>query len=213
VMQVTAVTFGDSPLPRCVCSHFLEFFDLRVPVTSVLAITLGTVLIVWVSRRSLIQPSSHGFPRFFAFEAILVLVVINAPLWLVHPLAMNQIVSWLLLAASLVTLVAGIVLLRRHGDSKPSGGNAALYGWENTTRLITDGIYRYIRHPMYASLLFLAWGAAFKSLGIVTVSLALTASVAIFLTSTAEERENLASFGDAYRTYIQQTKRFVPFLF
>ena len=126
---------------------------------------------------------------------------------------MNQLVSWLLLAASLVAVVWGVMLLQQQGKPAPSSQPSALYGWENTSTLVTDGIYRYIRHPMYASLLYLAWGAAFKSLGVVTVLLALVSSVALFLTAKAEERENLVSFGEVYRDYMEQTRRFVPFLF
>jgi protein-S-isoprenylcysteine O-methyltransferase Ste14 len=34
---------------------------------------------------------------------------------------------------------------------------------EKTTILVTTGAYRYIRHPLYSSLLFLAWGIFFKA--------------------------------------------------
>jgi protein-S-isoprenylcysteine O-methyltransferase Ste14 len=219
-MQVGVVSFRDSPLSMRIRGLFFRPLGPAIPasalvtkLTSGLIITLGTVLVAWISRRSILQPSSHGFPRFIAFEAILVLVVINAPFWLAHPLAINQLVSWLLLAASLVAVVWGAVLLQQQGKPTPTSQKSAVYGWENTSTLVTDGIYRYIRHPMYASLLYLAWGAAFKSLGVAAILLALVSSVALFLTAKVEERENVVSFGEAYRSYMEQTRRFVPFLF
>ena len=65
----------------------------------------ASVPIAWISRRSLLRPSSHGFARFFAFEAILILVVVNFPFWFERPLAVRQLVSWVLLAGSLIELI------------------------------------------------------------------------------------------------------------
>lgn len=53
----------------------------------------GTVFFVAVSWRSLRHPASHGFFRFFAFEAILCLVVLNARVWFRRPFAPLQLLS------------------------------------------------------------------------------------------------------------------------
>ena len=55
---------------------------------------------------------------------------------------------------------------------------------EKTTELVTVGAYRYIRHPLYSSLLFLAWGAFFKHPAWVGICLAVMAT--FFLTMTAK---------------------------
>jgi len=57
--------------------------------------------------------------------------------------------------------------------------------------LVTEGIYRYIRHPMYSSLLLLAWGVFFKSFSWAALVLVLVATLALFATAKAEEAENL----------------------
>jgi protein-S-isoprenylcysteine O-methyltransferase Ste14 len=116
---------------------------------SSIVIVVGSLSIVWLSRRSLLHPASHGFSRFFAFEAILALVVLNAPLWFVHPFSVQQIASWLLLFASVVLAVWGVVLLRRFGGSRRTIKGAPIFEWESTDSLVTTGIYRYVRHPMY----------------------------------------------------------------
>jgi protein-S-isoprenylcysteine O-methyltransferase Ste14 len=100
------------------------------------------------------------------------LVVLNAPHWFVHPLDAQQILSWLLLSLSIVLVVWGVVLLRRLGRSRPTTDKSPEFKWENTERLVTTGVYRYIRHPMYSSLLFLAWGAFLKSVSLITLILA-----------------------------------------
>ncbi|MGD2070631.1 MAG: isoprenylcysteine carboxylmethyltransferase family protein [Gemmatimonadota bacterium] len=176
------------------------------------AFAVLSVPVVWVSKRSLLHPSSHGFSRFFAFEAILALVVLNGPRWFVDPLGALQLGSWLLLCASLVSVAWGFRMLRRHGDFSPAAESSATFGWENTGRLVTTGIYRYIRHPMYASLLFLAWGAVLKSVAGPALLLGAAATLALFATAKAEEAENLARFGQEYRDYMARTRRFVPFL-
>ena len=78
--------------------------------------------------------------------------------------------------------------------------------------LVTTGIYRYIRHPMYSSLLFLAWGALLKSVTEITLTLAGVATLALIVTAKVEETENLDRFGDEYRDYMRRTRLFVPFL-
>ncbi len=87
-----------------------------------------------------------------------------------------------------------------------------MFEWENTDKLVTTGIFRYIRHPMYSSLLFLAWGALLKSITIGTLILTGVATTALVATAKAEEAENLARFGTEYRNYMRRTRLFVPFL-
>ena len=167
--------------------------------------------ILWVSRRSLRHPRSHGFFRFFAFESILALMVLSAPRWFAHPLATWQILSWGLLSTSLVLVVWGFLNLRGQGGFRPGAEVSTSFAWENTGRLVTTGIYRYIRHPMYASLLFLAWGTVLKTVSPATLGLGAVASLALAATAKAEEAENVARFGQEYRDYMARTRRFVPF--
>jgi len=173
---------------------------------------LASVPIIWVSRRSLRHPTSHGFWRFFAFEADLALFVLTVPHWFAHPFGVSQLASWLLLSFSLVLAVWGFVLLRRLGGFKPTAEVSPTFEWENTGRLVTTGIYRHIRHPMYSSLLFLAWGAVLKSVTISTLILGVAASLALAATAKSEEAENVTRFGQEYRDYMKRTRRFVPFL-
>lgn len=171
-----------------------------------------SVPIVWVSRRSLRHPGAHGFSRFFAFQAVLGLMVSNVSYWFRRPLEPPQIASWLCLIVSALLLVWGFMLLRRRGGFHPAAEALPAFEWEKTGRLVTTGIYRYIRHPMYSSLLFLAWGAVLKLVTPTTLILGAAASLALFATAKAEEAENLARFGEEYRAYMRRTRRFVPFL-
>ncbi len=185
-------------------------------MTSIRLIVLlaGTGGIVWVSRRSLRNPRSHGFFRFFAWETILILFILNVNYWFVDPFSPTQIISWTLLTLSLVLIVMGVLGFRRQGKPNPSrSDDPALIGIEKTTQLVTTGLYRYIRHPFYSSLLFLGWGIFFKHPGWVAGALAAAATCFLVFTAKREESENLAYFGEDYRRYMKSTKMFIPLLF
>jgi protein-S-isoprenylcysteine O-methyltransferase Ste14 len=174
---------------------------------------LATGCLAYLSRASLAARRSHGFYRFFAWEAIIGLVLLNVDAWFREPFSWNQILSWLLLIASLYLVLAGVRLLRKSGEPGAARDDQTLVGLEKTTALVTTGVYGYIRHPMYASLLCLAWGVFFKAPSPLGGLLVATASLFLVATARLEEAENIRFFGQAYREYRKWTRMFVPFLF
>jgi protein-S-isoprenylcysteine O-methyltransferase Ste14 len=165
-------------------------------------VSAGIVFVSWASLR---DPRSHGFYRFFAFESILVLLLLNLDHWLRDPFSAHQIVSWLLLLSSLALAVHGFYLLRAIGEPRE--------GFEDTTTLVKVGAYKYIRHPLYASLLLLGWGAFFKDPSLLGGILVVAASAFLVATARVEEAENRQRFGADYAVYVKTTKMLVPFLF
>jgi protein-S-isoprenylcysteine O-methyltransferase Ste14 len=174
---------------------------------------LGSSGILLLSRSALKEQHLYAFPRVFAFEAILGLVVLNAGKWLAQPFSLLQIISWLLLVISAYLAIDSFRMLRKLGAPSESTQEDGKQAFEKTTRLIVVGPYRRIRHPLYASLLYLTWGVSLKQVNLVSILLVIIASLALFLTAVYEERENLQKFGDEYATYMQHTKRFLPFVF
>lgn len=167
----------------------------------------------YISRESL-RVRAHGLYRFFAWEAMLGLFLLNVDFWFVDPLAPHQLVAWALLIVSLILVLAGVRLLRAIGKpDQARQDDSATLAFEKTTTLVEVGAYKYIRHPLYSSLLFLTWGIFFKMPAWYSGVLALLATVLLFATAKIEERENVRFFGLAYQTYIARTKMFVPFLF
>jgi protein-S-isoprenylcysteine O-methyltransferase Ste14 len=173
-----------------------------------------SVLLVAISWSSLHRPGSHGFYRFFAWECILALFLVNITFWFHKPFASNQIIAWTLLILSVVPLLLGVHSLRTRGNpTEQRDGDPSLLTFEKTTNLVTSGIYHYIRHPLYSSLFLLAWGIFFKAPSPVGVVLALTATWFLLATARADEIECTRFFGDPYREYMKKTKRFIPYLF
>jgi protein-S-isoprenylcysteine O-methyltransferase Ste14 len=173
-----------------------------------LAASAGIIALSW---RSLRVPRSHGFYRFFAFEVLAALILLNSPYWFREPLSARQVASWVLLAASLGLAMEGFRLIREIGKPARVVAGGTKLAFENTTHLVTVGLYRFIRHPLYSSLLFMAWGAFLKDVSLRAAGLALAASAFLSATALAEERENLAQFGPSYAAYMKTTRRFIPF--
>ena len=174
---------------------------------------LGSVFLAAVSRRSLSHPGSHGFPRFFAWEILLALLVLNLETWFKNPFAWHQLISWTLLMVSLVLVIFGLRLLRQVGEPDAGRNDALLLGLEKTSKLVTVGLYRYIRHPLYSSLLFVDWGMFFKSPSWLEAVLALACTFFLTATARTEERENIAYFGHEYVEYRKRTRMFIPHVF
>jgi protein-S-isoprenylcysteine O-methyltransferase Ste14 len=173
-----------------------------------------TLILIYISRASLCDRRSHGFYRFFAWEAILALIVIDMPVWFSDWLAWHQIISWFLLILCFIPLGFGVYYLRSRGSpDKEKRSESPLLGFERTTVLVTSGIYHFIRHPLYSSLFFLDWGVFFKKPSVPGVLLAVTATFFLILTSKADEAECLQIFGRQYQEYMKTTRRFIPLIY
>ena len=72
--------------------------------------------------------------------------------------------------------------------------------------------YRFIRHPLYASLMLFGWGVFLKGADLPSGALALTATSFWIATARYEERFNIECLGVSYSEYMKRTKMFVPFL-
>ena len=174
---------------------------------------VGSLWIMYLSRKSVVDPCSHGFYRFFAWEILLAMLLIVYPFWFQNPFAPAQILSWILLVIAAILPVYGAILLRRHGLPDPERQEESLIAFEKTTRLVTDGVYRYIRHPLYCSLLLLGWGMFLKHPALLPAGMAAAVSLLLFRTAAIDEAECRKYFGTAYAEYCARTKRFIPFVY
>jgi protein-S-isoprenylcysteine O-methyltransferase Ste14 len=173
----------------------------------------GSAAIVWLSRKPLRHPGSHGFYRFFVWEGILALFAMTHNSWGMDPYSVHQLISWPLLFGSIALVALGVIALIKRGRANGERSSGALYEWEKTTALVTSGIFAHIRHPMYASLLALTWGAFLQAPSWTSAAIAVPTSLFLLLTAFADERECLAYFGTPYAEYMRRTRRFIPGVF
>jgi protein-S-isoprenylcysteine O-methyltransferase Ste14 len=161
-----------------------------------IALISGTVIIVLFSWfLSLRFKRYHGIARFFAFESVFILVLLNYKVWFANPFSPVQLVSWILLILSAYVVITGYMLLKRKG--KPDSN------FENTSLLVKSGIYGYIRHPLYLSVFLLGTGIMLKNPEKVQLVLGIVNLIAVYITARMEENEMIAKFGDQYRIYMK----------
>jgi protein-S-isoprenylcysteine O-methyltransferase Ste14 len=114
------------------------------------------------------------------------------------------------LVAGVMCFVIGLWLFyRSHADLGTNWSISLELREEH--RLITQGVYRGIRHPMYSALLLYAVGQALVIPNWVAGLSNLVAFAVLFaLRVGAEERMMAEQFGDDYAAYSARTKRLVP---
>jgi len=121
-----------------------------------------------------------------------------------YPLHMGPLV------AGVVCAVIGLWLFHRSHADLGTNWSITLEVREQH-RLVTQGVYRRIRHPMYSALVLYSVGQALVIPNWVAGPANLIAFAVLFaLRVRAEERMMVEQFGDEYATYADRTKRLVP---
>jgi protein-S-isoprenylcysteine O-methyltransferase Ste14 len=114
--------------------------------------------------------------------------------------------AWL----GLATLLAALALFRRSHADLGRGWSASLKLRE-THKLVTAGIYRHVRHPMYLSFLLLGLSQLLLLPNWFAGSVGLIAAFLMFaLRVQREEAMMLDRFGAEYRDYMARSKRLIP---
>lgn len=168
--------------------------------------------LVALSWRSMFSLKNHGLYRWVVWECILWLALQNDRYLIVEKFDLQQVISSALMTASLVFVVSAVWMMRERGRVSEQRRDQTLFGFEKTTVLIESGIFKYVRHPMYSSLLFLAWGILLRHIEVASLLVALMTTCSGVLAAWIEEKENLAYFGERYRHYALKTKRFIPYV-
>lgn len=163
------------------------------------------------SRRD--HAKTHGFYRFFVFEAAIILIALNLNRWFVDWNSWHQLISWVLLSIGAFIVIYAVYLMKSIGKPQKVDEDSSTFKYENTSVLIKSGLFKYIRHPMYSSLLFLIWGVFFKSVGLFDFIIAIIGTYFLVKTAETEEKENVERFGKEYKEYMSGTKKFLPGIF
>ncbi len=77
-------------------------------------------------------------------------------------------------------------------------------------RLVTDGPYRWVRHPMYSAIIGSMIALALVSANWLVILLCALRIALLNARISREEAMMLSRFGDQYRDYIERTGRLVP---
>ena len=154
-----------------------------------------------------------GWSRERILLAIATIGLFVVPLiWLVTgwPAALNYQLNYAAVVVGAALYVLSLWLFRRSHKDLGRQWSASLEIRESH-QIVRNGVYRRIRHPMYAS--FWLWALA-QALLLPNALAALSGLVAIailfFTRIDYEERMLTEAFGDDYRAYMRETKRIIP---
>lgn len=115
--------------------------------------------------------------------------------------------------AGAVVLVAALMLFRL--THKQLGKNWSIsLELRETQTLVTDGLYGYVRHPMYSSFILFAAAQALLLQNWIAGPIGIVAiAILFFLRVPREEQMMIETFGQAYRDYMRRTARIVPWVY
>jgi len=103
-------------------------------------------------------------------------------------------------------------MLKKAGKPVKTRDEETLFEFEKTSKLVDTGIFKYIRHPLYSSLIFLTWGIFLKNPTGELFIVSVLSTVFLYSTALSDEKECIEYFGKQYSKYMKRTKRFIPFL-
>lgn len=78
--------------------------------------------------------------------------------------------------------------------------------------LITNGPYRFIRHPMYTSVLMGSLGLVINHFSFMSVAVLVALALVLIIKLSWEEKMLIEKF-HGYKNYMHRTARLIPFLF
>jgi protein-S-isoprenylcysteine O-methyltransferase Ste14 len=114
--------------------------------------------------------------------------------------------------AGVVLFSLGLWLFYRSHADLSTNWSVSLDIRENH-ELITSGVYRHLRHPMYSAILLQAVGQALLAPNWIVGSVYLCAFVLMFSLRVGPEEQMLQQqFGGRYETYMRNSRRLIPFI-
>ncbi len=170
----------------------------------------------WARRRWGLRRVDRYYRLFFSLAAIVTFLPLlilpkalpDHPLYTI-PLPLAWLTGALQLAASLVFILAlaqtdvwrfiGLLQLLRGGQPIPA---------DQHERLVTNGPYRWMRHPLYSTAILIMWLWPDMTANQLTFVVVCTAY--FYLGSIPEEQKLIEEFGKAYRRYQQAVPRLIP---
>lgn len=81
---------------------------------------------------------------------------------------------------------------------------------DKSTKFVTDGLYRWVRHPLYTAGLLLIWFFPIMTCNLLALNIGIT--VYIIIGALLEERKLEGEFGEVYREYKNSTPMLIPFI-
>jgi protein-S-isoprenylcysteine O-methyltransferase Ste14 len=143
--------------------------------------------------------------------SLTLLPVLALPVLLPDKVLYRIPLPWLSLTLALqAAAVLGALIGLRHTGAGEFLGLRQLQapGEASPPRLVTRGLYRYVRHPLYTAGLVFIWLMPLMSCNLLALNIGL--SLYIWIGALVEERKLLHEYGEAYAEYQRRTPMLIP---
>jgi len=151
------------------------------------------------------KPPKELRALFIVHYAPLVLIILTGPLTAVYGV-------WEIPINKILSVITGLTIFLL--------GTFVYFKWEifwHKTyhgQLVTGGIFRYIRHPHYTSLLIICFGLALFFYSTFALAVAVVAIPIMVWSIIDEEKLLIKQYGDEYKEYIEKVPyRIIPKIF
>lgn len=151
------------------------------------------------------KPPKELRALFIVHYAPLLLIILTGPLTAIY-------CFWEIPIDKNASIIIGIIIFLL--------GTFVYFKWEifwhktYNGQLVTDGIFRYIRHPHYTSLLIIGFGLALFFHSMLALSVAIIAIPIMIWSIIDEEKLLTKQYGEEYKKYMQKVPwRIIPKIF
>jgi protein-S-isoprenylcysteine O-methyltransferase Ste14 len=122
------------------------------------------------------------------------------------------------LAGLCLLLIGGYLRFKARLELRKKAGFSSLYSTSRLQvveghRLVKDGLYKHVRHPLYL-------GETIRNLGIVLIFSSVygvlfiaVGTIFLLLRIRIEEKMLIEAFGEDYKEYQRNTKRIIPYIY
>ena len=148
------------------------------------------------------RPPKELRALFIVHYAPILLIILTGPLTAIYGV-------WEIPTDKIATIIAGILIFLV--------GTFVYFKWEifwhktYQGQLVTNGIFQYIRHPHYASLLIIGFGLAFFFFSLLALLIAVIAIPIMIWSVLDEEKLLINKYGKEYKNYIVKVPwRMIP---
>lgn len=137
-----------------------------------------------------------------------VTVLILVPLYIEKDISIKNVPTLLL---GLLIMIIGLYAMIKSISAFIKIGKGTLAPWSPTKKLVIAGMYRYVRNPMIMGVLTVLIG---ESIAIMSMQILIWAGIFFLINTTyfvlCEEPDLERKFGDQYREYKRNVRRWVP---
>jgi protein-S-isoprenylcysteine O-methyltransferase Ste14 len=118
-----------------------------------------------------------------------------------------------ILAVGFVAIIVQVLAVLLMLWARITFGLRSFHASANPTEggLITSGPYHYLRHPIYAAIMYFLWTGILSHWSFSNVILGLAATVGLFIRIFVEERLVTERY-PSYKEYAKHTKRIIPYV-